>query len=73
MMMPVMDGATTIRTLTKINPQVQVIAMSGLAANRHHAAIAGTDQVKAFLTKPYTTETLLQTLAQVMQQESTPS
>ena len=30
MMMPSMDGATTIRTLQKMNPQVKIIAASGL-------------------------------------------
>jgi len=28
-----MDGSTTIRTLQKMNPQIKIIAASGLASN----------------------------------------
>ena len=31
MMMPLLDSETIIRTLCQLNPQVQIIAMSGLA------------------------------------------
>lgn len=65
MMMPMMDGITTIRTLTQINPDVKIVAMSGLSANQQSAAIAS-PTVKAFLAKPYTTETLLTTLRHVL-------
>ncbi|MDX2244136.1 MAG: PAS domain S-box protein [Leptolyngbyaceae cyanobacterium bins.302] len=58
-MMPHMDGTTAIRTLLKINPQVQVIAVSGLAAHKEPALAAG---AKVFLTKPYTIEELLRNL-----------
>lgn len=61
MMMPVLDGTTTIRTLYKINPQVKVVAMSGLASNQQTTTIANTG-VRAFIAKPYTTECLLKTL-----------
>jgi PAS domain S-box-containing protein len=59
MMMPSMDGATTIRTLQKINPQVKIIAVSGLLASDKLAEAAG---VKTFLSKPYSTKELLRTL-----------
>ncbi|MFQ4140924.1 response regulator [Chlorogloeopsis sp. ULAP02] len=64
MLMPSMDGLTTIRTLQKINPNVKVIAVSGLAsADKVNAA---TDiGVKAFLSKPYTAKQLLQTIGAV--------
>ncbi|MDM9381621.1 response regulator [Chlorogloeopsis sp. ULAP01] len=64
MLMPSMDGLTTIRTLQKINPNVKVIAVSGLAsAEKVNAA---TDiGVKAFLSKPYTAKQLLQTIGAV--------
>lgn len=65
MMMPIMDGMTTIRTLSQINPQVKIVAMSGLSANQQSVAIAS-PAVKAFLAKPYTTETLLTTLRHVL-------
>jgi CheY-like chemotaxis protein len=58
MMMPSMDGATTIRTLQKINPQVKIIAVSGLALNDKVAEAVGVG-LKAFLSKPYTAQELL--------------
>ncbi|MBW4569858.1 MAG: response regulator [Tolypothrix carrinoi HA7290-LM1] len=59
MMMPSMDGALTIRALQKMNSQVLIIAVSGLVASNK---LIGVAQVKAFLSKPYTTKELLQTL-----------
>jgi two-component system, cell cycle sensor histidine kinase and response regulator CckA len=61
MMMPLLDSATTIRTLRKLNPQVQIIAMSGLATNE---AVTKTmrEGVKAFLAKPFTAAELLNLL-----------
>ncbi len=65
MMMPVMDGMTTIETLLQINPQVKIIAASGLVT---HGMTAQATQVGVthFLQKPYTAETLLKTLACVL-------
>ncbi|HEY0375902.1 MAG TPA: PAS domain S-box protein [Pyrinomonadaceae bacterium] len=65
MMMPFMDGPATIRALQKLNPQVKIIAASGLAANEK-AAEAASAGVKTFLPKPYTAEKLLLTLAKVL-------
>ncbi|WP_238360588.1 GAF domain-containing hybrid sensor histidine kinase/response regulator [Iningainema tapete] len=65
MMMPEMDGQTTIRTLQKINPQIKIIATSGLASNDRIAQAAGVG-VKAFLSKPYTAPELLKTLSSVL-------
>jgi PAS domain S-box-containing protein len=61
MAMPVMDGATTIRGLRQINPNIRIIASSGLTANGTiaKASEAGT---KHFLAKPYTADMLLKTL-----------
>ena len=61
MAMPVMDGATLIRALQLLNPQPKIISASGLTSE--HAANVSAD---AFLTKPYTTEKLLKTLAEVL-------
>jgi PAS domain S-box-containing protein len=65
MMMPEMDGLTTIQTLGKINPYLKIIATSGLTSNDKmaEAACAG---VKAFLSKPYTALELLTTLSSVL-------
>ncbi len=65
MMMPVLDGAALIMVLQRINPQVRIIAASGLAeaGQASHAANLG---VKHFLPKPYGAETLLNTLHEVL-------
>jgi PAS domain S-box-containing protein len=61
MMMPIMDGAATIRALRRIDPGVKVIAVSGLKGNEG-ATMVSESEVKAFLSKPYTAESLLKTL-----------
>jgi PAS domain S-box-containing protein len=58
LMMPSLDSATVIRTLQRIDPQVQIITMSGLATNE----LLTDNNVKAFLAKPFTAQELLQTL-----------
>jgi two-component system, cell cycle sensor histidine kinase and response regulator CckA len=63
MMMPNMDGLTTIRALKKLNPDVKVIATSGLASHRQLAELAGSH---AFLSKPYTVKELLDALQDVL-------
>jgi two-component system, cell cycle sensor histidine kinase and response regulator CckA len=59
MMMPNLDGVAAIQTLVKINPQVQVVAMSGIPSNQSAALTAG---AKVFIAKPYTLETLMESL-----------
>jgi len=63
MMMPLLDGTTTIRTLRKIDPSVKIIAVSGFGGSDRQASAAG---VEIFLSKPYTTEDLLQTINLVL-------
>ena len=65
MMMPSMDGATTIRTLRKIEPHVKIVAVSGLVSKDKLAQVASIG-VKTFLAKPYTTKELLTTLHEVL-------
>ncbi|MEP0817341.1 MULTISPECIES: PAS domain S-box protein [Trichocoleus] len=65
MMMPSMDGPTTIRTLQKINPQLKTIAVSGLVTSDKLVAAAKAG-VKTFLNKPFTAKELLQTLDQLL-------
>jgi PAS domain S-box-containing protein len=62
-MMPHLDGQTTIPVLQRLNSNVKIIATSGLTSNQALAESAG---VKAFLPKPYTAEMLLTLLAQVI-------
>ncbi len=64
MMMPVMDGQTSIRAIRGINPEVKIIAVSGLTEKDRLANIA--DHTKAFLPKPYTAEKLLKTIHEVL-------
>jgi PAS domain S-box-containing protein len=61
LMMPSLDSATIIRTLQRIDPQVQIITMSGLSTNEPLASSIS-ENVKAFLAKPFTAQDLLQTL-----------
>jgi CheY-like chemotaxis protein len=60
MMMPLMDGRSTMEVLKRINHQVKVVAMSGLAQ-----ADGRTDDVgrefAAFLPKPFSVAKLLRT------------
>ena len=56
MMMPLMDGQTTIFALKKINPEIKIIAVSGLSSNKELALKAG---AKEFLQKPYTNQGLI--------------
>ncbi|MCJ8282871.1 MAG: response regulator, partial [Rivularia sp. ALOHA_DT_140] len=63
-MMPSMDGATAIRTLQQINPQIKIIAMSGLVSNEALAEANGTG-IQGFLGKPFSAGELLNTLETV--------
>lgn len=61
MMMPVMDGTATIAELRRLNPQLPIIASSGLAetVKEQQARSLG---AQIFLPKPYTATRLLETL-----------
>ena len=62
--MPIMDGEATIRALKKVNPEVKIIGMSGLAENGRYKAMY--NATRAFITKPFTAEKLLSVLAKVL-------
>ena len=65
MMMPGIDGHDTIIKLQRMNPQVKIIAMSGLV--NHGTTIQNKNfQIQGFLSKPFTTEVLLNTLSSVL-------
>jgi PAS domain S-box-containing protein len=65
MMMPRMDGQATIRMLKTMNPNVRIIAASGL-----EASVEGNQGVEAafqaFLRKPFKADQLLQTVDEVL-------
>ncbi|HQU82451.1 MAG TPA: PAS domain S-box protein [Pyrinomonadaceae bacterium] len=62
MMMPVMDGGSTVRALLEINPQQKIIAASGLL-EIHGTQTDKLEGVSLYLSKPFTAEKLLQALA----------
>jgi PAS domain S-box-containing protein len=64
-MMPVMDGAAAIIALRKINPDVKIIAASGLGS-KGQVKPPPRSSIQAFLSKPYTAEKLLKALAAVL-------
>ena len=65
MMMPLMSGPSTIRALQKLNPQIQIIAASGLMSGTE--TTVGPDlRVQATLTKPFTADKLLMTLHELL-------
>ncbi|MEH1795468.1 PAS domain-containing hybrid sensor histidine kinase/response regulator [Nostoc sp.] len=57
-MMPSINGKTAIRTLQTINPQVPIVAMSGLATAEALVQTTGV-AIQGFLAKPFSTEQLL--------------
>ncbi len=65
MMMPVMDGETSIRAIRKINPEVKVIVVSGLAEEDKLEKIENISSV-TLLPKPYTAERLLKVIHEVL-------
>jgi PAS domain S-box-containing protein len=67
MTMPLMDGASTIRALLRINPAVKIIAASGLNA-AGATAPAPESGVRHFLSKPYTAGTLLKAIRMILEQ-----
>ena len=63
MMMPVMDGAALAAEMATSHPDVPIIAMSGLNANGG-VARATQSGVHHFLSKPFTTQSLVQSVAE---------
>jgi CheY-like chemotaxis protein len=68
MMMPVMDGLTLIAALRRINPNVRVVAASGIAGEGYatRAAAAG---VRHFIAKPYTADVMLNVIKKALNDE----
>ena len=65
MMMPNMDGSTTISTLLHMNPLLPIIAVSGLATSEQ-VNIDKKSQTFAFLPKPYTAQELFSCVYKVL-------
>ena len=65
MMMPVMGGMAAIQELVKINPNVRIIAASGIPDHEAAAKAVG-GQVRQFLGKPFSSDKLLRAVGQVL-------
>jgi CheY-like chemotaxis protein len=64
-MMPIMDGTAAIQVLCRMNPDVRIIAATGMNfTGRDPKTVSPT--VKGFLAKPYSAEALLKMLADVI-------
>lgn len=66
MMMPVMDGPALISAIRRIGSDVLIVAASGLNANGN-VAKAVKAGVSHFVDKPYSADTLLRIIAEVLQ------
>ncbi|MBC8115176.1 MAG: response regulator, partial [Candidatus Saccharimonas sp.] len=69
MMMPGLDGLQTLDQLRQIDPQVVVIACSGLRTSQRETEVLKRG-AKAFLPKPYSEDQLLLALTQVLERDS---
>ncbi len=65
MTMPVLGGEPTMRELVRLNPEVRLIAASGIHDNEATAKAIGR-QVRQFLAKPFTSEKVLRAVARAV-------
>lgn len=63
--MPSIDGFRVIKVLQRMNPDVKIIAISGLGSNRQRIDANGIE-VEGFLSKPYTLGELLEVIKNVL-------
>lgn len=68
MMMPFLDGQATIRALRHIDPELPILAVSGLGPGSQRAEDLGV----RFLPKPYSTEMLLTALRDALDGRTAP-
>lgn len=66
MRMPILDGVATIRALRRLDPDVRIVAMSGLSTMPMEN---GKFDAPRFLAKPYTAHTLLTALRETLHGE----
>jgi CheY-like chemotaxis protein len=57
--MPNLDGAALARVARRLHPSVKILAMSGLSSVGTDGAFPATAVIDAFLSKPFTLESLL--------------
>jgi PAS domain S-box-containing protein len=63
--MPVLDGVSTIRTIRHMNPDINVVMMTGLKTRENEVELKGMG-ITRFLDKPFTAETLLTVIADAL-------
>jgi two-component system cell cycle sensor histidine kinase/response regulator CckA len=63
--MPVLDGVELAHSLSQLFPDARIIVTSGLPFTRHFSTESQLN-ISAFLSKPYSAEILLSTLAEVL-------
>jgi DNA-binding NtrC family response regulator len=66
MAMPVLDGAGLIYALRKIDPEVKVIAASGMRSNVQSMEPFGLGAT-SFLAKPFTADIMLRTIREALE------
>lgn len=66
MMMPSMDGPTAIRAMRRIQPQVKIVAVSGLVSSSDKLTQVRRLGVQRVLCKPYTAKELLKVIDSVI-------
>ena len=65
MAMPNMDGLATIAALKSINPEIKIVGSSGLTSDGGVTRVMAAG-IRHFIAKPYTAETMLRTLHDVL-------
>ncbi|HEU5092558.1 MAG TPA: ATP-binding protein, partial [Nitrospira sp.] len=72
MAMPFLDGIGTIRAIQHISPNARFVAMSGMMGTAANSELESL-KVSGLLIKPFTTATLLSTLAKALSDEPNPT
>ncbi len=67
MAMPYMDGASLIRALRKMKPDIKIVAMSGWISDSKSAELTEL-HIETVLAKPFTAEKLLTTIGQMLKE-----
>ncbi len=65
MMMPFMDGPTTVRAIRKIRPSIKIVTTTGLTENIDRSQLAE-EPIQGFLPKPYTAVRLLEVIQKAL-------
>ena len=68
MLMPLMDGPTTLRALRKLNPEVRVIGMSGYTADFQDQEPDSAFGQLPFLQKPFSVEQMVVKIQEVLRE-----